>query len=52
MTASTDPIAELERATGSNWGAIRQAATTATAKRNHLIDELTKKKLVPPIARS
>lgn len=48
MTATSDPIADLERATGTNWSAIKGAATAATEKRNTLVDELTKAKLVPP----
>lgn len=48
MTATSDPIADLERATGPSWSAIKDAAVAATAKRNTLVDELTKAKLVPP----
>ena len=48
MISTNDPIADLERTTGSNWSAIQSAAAAATAKRRALIDGLTKVKLVPP----
>jgi hypothetical protein len=43
-----NPIAELERATGSTWPAIARAAAAAVAKRTALVDEITASKLVPP----
>lgn len=48
MTGPSDPIAELERATGSSWSALKAAAKAAVEKRKTLVDELMNAKLVPP----
>lgn len=48
MSLTTDPIAELERATGSQWSAIRAAATAAVDRRQALVGALTHAKLVSP----
>jgi Putative nucleotidyltransferase DUF294 len=48
MTTIDNPIATLERATGSTWSAITSAAVAATAKRAAIVGEIATSKLVPP----
>ena len=48
MSTIENPIAALERATGSTWSATTSAAAAAVAKRAKLVGEITARKLVPP----